>query len=141
VQDSQSAQTTTPVRPVDPRSRRSFAVWLNAIFWVVLGGAQFTEIVRVIPLFASMNLTGKITFCVAAVIAALALCGAVLLIIRRRPALPVLLVAFVLGSIPLAMFVSQKPFLALDPTVAFFWLLSAASAAFVFSLYRGGTLK
>jgi hypothetical protein len=140
VQDSHSAPTTTPVKPVDPRPRRSIAVWLNAFFWLVLGGTQFSELVRVIPLLASMNLAAKITFGVAAMIAALALCGAVLVILRRRLAFPVLLVAFLLGSIPLAIFVSQRSFLALDPTAAFFWLLSAASTALVFSLYRGGTL-
>ncbi len=141
MQDSHSAQTTTPVRPVDPRSRRSIAVWLNAIFWLILGVTQFAELARVVPLLASTNLTAKITLGIAAMFAALALCGAILLLLRRRIALPVLLVAFLLGSIPIAMFVSHKPFLALDPTVAFFWLLSAASTAYVFLLYRRSTLK
>jgi len=141
VQNSNSAQPDTPVRPVAPRSDRSIAHWLTAIFWLVLGGIQFAELARVVPLLASINLTGKVTLGVVAVFAALALYGAVLLIRRRRLALPVLLVAFLLGSIPLAMFVLQKPLLTLDPSVAFFWLLSAASTANVFLLNRRGHLE
>jgi len=135
-----------PVAPVSDmpstlEARRPILLWLTALFWFLTGVLQIIQLVPAIPILHEQHYMVIAYAALAALIGVLSIGGAWMLMRRKRAAVVFLLLAFVLGSIPLGIAAFWRPILSLDRLVLVTWALGAASCLYVWLLAKRRILK
>jgi hypothetical protein len=133
----------TPVSdtPSTSEPRRAILLWLTTLFWLLTGALQIIQLVPAIPILHEQHYMVMAYAALAALIGVLSISGAWMLMRRGRAAIVLLLLAFVLGSIPLGIAAFWRPILSLDWVVLVTWALGAASCLYVWLLAKRRFLK
>jgi len=119
----------------------SISLWLAAGYWLVNGVAHLLQLIPATPLLATLPAAMIVAAIVAAVVGVLSLWGAVMLVRRRKSAVPILVSVFaieVLWFLVALLFVSAA---GVSTSTLIGYAIACASIAYVLLLGKRGMLK